>query len=198
MPELPPVTTAILPWCLFIRLLLWNDFSSLPRSSALRLLAAQDHATAEHLGDESALVVVDVALDEPKRARPLHQACRRAKPGVPDRLEVLRRQIERRERLVILERGRHRGPHRSVGEIAHDAAVERAHWVGVLRARLHLEDRAPELDLDDREAHQLGDGGRGNLPPHHLLQLTKVTCGLRCANDFTHRSVLSDDTEPAP
>src|SRR5579863_9106408 len=165
MPELPPVTTATFPWCLFIRLLLWYGLPSLRGSSPLRLLAPQDHATAERLGDEGALVVVDVALDEPKRARPLHQASRRPKPGVPDRFEVLCREIERREGLVIFERRRHRCPHRGIGEIAHDAAVERAHGVGVLRARLHLENRAPELDLDDREAHELGDwGARGPHP----------------------------------
>src|SRR5262249_24531435 len=91
--------------------------------SPLRLLTSQHHAGAQPLRDEVPLVVSDAAPDDPERARSPRPPRRRAELRLPDRLEELRREVERRKRLVVLERARERRPHRGVGDVAHDTAV---------------------------------------------------------------------------
>ena len=70
----------------------------------------------------SAMPTVLPALDD--------LAARDQLPG-PERAQEVDLQLERRERLARLERREERHPHRRVGEVAEDAAVERAHRVRV-------------------------------------------------------------------
>src|SRR5205807_851008 len=60
-------------------------------------------------------------------------------------------------------------PHRCVGQIAVDAAVQRAHRVVVALVGLHLEDRMARLDGLQDEPQQSAHRGRWYFTPQRLL-----------------------------
>jgi hypothetical protein len=75
---------------------------------------------------------VDVAFDEAEHARSLDDLRGGVKARVPDRLYVLRRQVELSSSSSVVAKVI---PHRGVGDVTDHAAVERAHRVGVWRER---------------------------------------------------------------
>src|SRR5713226_7957606 len=118
-------------------------------------------------GHEPLLRVHDVALDEADRPAALHDASGGGEPSRPDGLEEVDLELERRERLALVERGRPGHPHRRVRDVAEDAAVERAHRVRVALRRLERDDRPARLDGDERESDERGDGRRRQLSALH-------------------------------
>src|SRR6266446_5158492 len=72
------------------------------------------------------LVVVDIALDQAYRVPGLDNPARRGQPPGPDGLEEVDLELERGEGLALVEGGGIRHPHGGIGQIAQDAAVDRA------------------------------------------------------------------------
>src|SRR5438067_11569326 len=110
------------------------------RSAALRLRASQRHARAGGARYQSTFRVRDVAFDQSDRASALDNVGRCRQARVPDRAEEIDLQLECGERLVMLERSGVGKPHRGIGQVTQDAAVNSAHRIGVpLQVRLEFE-----------------------------------------------------------
>src|SRR5438445_1254514 len=132
------------------------------RSAALRLRASQRHARAGGARDQSTLRVRDVAFDQSDRASALDNVGSCGQARVPDRAEEVDLQLERGERLLLLERAGVGKPHRGIGQVTQDAAVDGAHRIGVaFQVRFELEYGATRLDTEGTETDQLRDGWRG-------------------------------------
>ena len=63
---------------------------------------------------------------------------------------------------------------RRVGHVAHDAAVQRPHRIGVLRTGVQLEHRVAEVDRDEPEPDEPRDGRRLGLAAEHRAQLVEM------------------------
>ena len=72
-------------------------------------------------------------------------------------------EIQRRERLVVLERRRHGHADGGIGQVAHDAAVQRPHRVRVLPAGFQLEHGATQVDRHELEPDELCNRRRLDL-----------------------------------
>src|SRR5262249_30657864 len=80
-------------------------------------------------------------------------------------------QLDGRERLALPQRGGVGEPHGRVGQVAVDAAVQRAHRVVVPLVRLQLEDGMARLAGLQDETDQAADPGRGYRNHAWLLSL---------------------------
>ncbi len=78
-------------------------------------------------------------------------------------------QLQRGERLALLQRGGERDAHRSVGDVAQDAAVQRAHRVGVPLISVELEARLPLGHLQQPHPQQLANERRRHFASRHPL-----------------------------
>src|SRR5918997_36804 len=97
-----------------------------PDSATGGRLAPQRHAGARRARDEPALVVEHVALGEADRPTAADHASACEELPRPERPQEVDLQLERRERLAVLE-GREEGrAHRGVGQVAENPAVDRA------------------------------------------------------------------------
>src|SRR5206468_10074763 len=118
---------------------------------------AQGHARAHRPCDELAFRIRHVALREPDRPPGLHNASggdERAALEWPQEVDL---QLDRGEAFPITEGRGIRDAHGGIGDVADDAAVERAHRVRVLWARVELEHRGAGLDRHRPEANELPD-----------------------------------------
>ena len=89
---------------------------------------------------------------------------------VPDRLEEVDLQLDRRERLAVVESREVRAAHRAVCEVAEDAAVERPGRARMLRPGVELERHAPCLGRDHAHPEQLRDRRARRLARDDPLQ----------------------------
>src|SRR5262249_29255998 len=108
------------------------------------------------------LLVEDVALDEPDGASGLDHAAERAELPPHDGLHEVDLELERREALAELELARVGDAHRRVGDVAEDAAVERAHRVPVSLIGLEADLARAPFDPVDSEPDELADVGKGH------------------------------------
>src|SRR5215210_7288478 len=128
-------------------------FHSQPTDSApARCVASKRHAGARRARYQPALLVEHVALGHRDAAAALDDAAVRDQPPGPERAQEVDLQLERGERLSRLEGREVRRAHGGVGEVAEDAAVDRAHRVRVplLRDELHL--RLAAIHPDELES----------------------------------------------
>src|SRR5262249_1690210 len=91
----------------------------------------------------------------------LDDATERAKLPADDRLHEVDLELERGEALAHLDLARVGDAHRGVGDVAEDAAVERAHRVPVALVGLQADLARAPLDGIDAEPDELADVGQG-------------------------------------
>src|SRR5215468_6818664 len=103
--------------------------------------AAQGHAGARGARHQAAVLVDHIALDEPDRVAAFHQAAGGDEPPGADGFEEVDLQLEGGEGLVAIQRGGVGHPHGGVGDVAQDAAMQRAHRVPVLGPGLERDHR---------------------------------------------------------
>jgi hypothetical protein len=127
------------------------------------MIVAQRHASARGPRDEVTFPVFDVALRQPHEASVLDHTANGLQHPRPERAEVVDLQLEGGETLPRFQRAGIRQPHRRVGDIAEDPAVEGAHRVRVTLIGLHFQDRSPWFDGHQAKSNQLGDRGLRNL-----------------------------------
>src|SRR5262245_11480820 len=84
------------------------------------LFAEQGHARARGARDQALALVRDVALGEADGASGLDDAARRREPPRAHRLQEVDLELERRERLPLVEAGRIGDAHRRVRDVAQD------------------------------------------------------------------------------
>jgi hypothetical protein len=98
--------------------------------------------------------------------------------AVSDAWNTGRRKLIDSSRVVYdwprLQRRGEGAAHGRVREVAEDAAVQRAHRVRVALLRLHLEDRALAVDLDQPEADEPRDRRRALLAVDHRAHDVEV------------------------
>src|SRR5206468_4599660 len=133
-------------------------------------LAPQGHAGAHRARDESLLRVGHVALHEADRPPRLHGARRRDESPAPERPQEVDLQLEGGEALSFIKGRGVRRPHRGIGDIADDPAMERAHGIGVLWAGLKLEDRLPRFDRGRSKADESAHRSARPIPTHHRVE----------------------------
>src|SRR6266851_686245 len=131
-------------------------------SSSLRLLASEDKAGATRFGHELLLRKSDdITLEVDQGLTAVHDPRTGFEQSVRHRAQEIDLELERGERLALLEKRNARHPHRCVCKIAEDASVEGPHRVCVLvPSRLETEDRRTFLDLDRLETDQGRDRRR--------------------------------------
>src|SRR5262245_17241204 len=130
---------------------------TLPRS---RWTLPQLHAGACGPCHQPAGLVLDITFDVAHGASCLDDPGLGGQGRLPNGPEEVDLQLDGRERLAPPQRGGVGVPHRRVGQVAEDAAVQGAHRVLVALVGLHLEDRPARLDLLQHEAQQSANRGR--------------------------------------
>jgi len=81
-------------------------------------------------------VIRNVALEVAGIPAAIHNACVESQARLPHWPKEIDGERHRRERLVRLQRRDEGHPHCRIGDIAQNAAVQRAHWVRMLRTGL--------------------------------------------------------------
>src|SRR5438552_18403322 len=106
-----------------------------PKSAVRRWLApfslitAQRHHRTRCVCDEIAFLIAHTAFRETYRFAPLQDTTLCAQMSLPNGLQKVDLQLQRRERLSLFELARPRHAHRAVGEIAEAAAVQCSHRI---------------------------------------------------------------------
>src|ERR1700751_4734396 len=77
--------------------------------------------------------------------------------GAPNRTEKVDRQRDGCKRLFRRQSRGECHPHGRIGKVAENSAMERAHWIGMLRTGLQRGNRASVANLSDPKANQFCD-----------------------------------------
>src|SRR5262245_12181601 len=141
--------------------------SSCAASPPLGLLALQRHAGGRRAGDEPVLLIAHVALHQADVAPALDDSALRTQRGRPHGPQKIDLQLERREGLPLTEGAGIGHPHRGVGDVAEDPAVEGAHGIGMTLVGRELDRGRAGLDGHEGEPDQGGDRRGGGLAPQH-------------------------------
>src|SRR5271156_2038873 len=100
-------------------------------STAACLIPAENQTRRSGARYEVAFGVSDVAFDQTNRAAALYYLTCRAQLVFPDGTQEIYFQLERCERFAVLQSRSKRDPHRGIGNIAENSAVQCAHRVCV-------------------------------------------------------------------
>lgn len=139
-----------------------------PPLSPLRHLSPKRHARAARARHQGAFVIYNVAFGHTNGPALLDHPPGCGEFGLPYRLQEIDLQLQRGERLTIIEGAGISNPHGGVGDVAQDPAMQRSHGISVAWPCFQLKDRTPRFDLHQPESNQLRHRCWGRLTANSL------------------------------